>query len=195
MNLVDDWCEKHKMKLSARKIVMMMLKGTLDLGRPPTIYQQGRQIKLVTELVYLGVTLESGITGVKIGKYIKEVSTRCRNLFNSLRKIAKRDWGPGYRALKIVYKGLFVAIMAYAAPTGIEMLNEKQKKNDDTSSETCTNSGNEKLSNNISRSGTGTCRSSANRTRGGKQRKILQDQERNLLLHWALEVRPEKRRK
>ena len=82
------------MKLSARKTVMMKLTGTLDLGRPPTIYQQGRQIKLVPELKYLGVTLESGITGVKIGKHIKESSTRCRNLF--------------------------VAVMNYAAPTWIE---------------------------------------------------------------------------
>ena len=128
INLVDDWCERHKMKLSAGKTVMMMLRGVLDVGRPPTIYLQSKRVKLVSEYKYLGVTLESGSTGIKIGQHVQNISTRCRNMFNSLRKVARRDWGLGYRALKIVYKGLFVSIMTYAAPAWIEMLNEKHKR-------------------------------------------------------------------
>lgn len=36
-------------------------------------------------------------------------------MFAALKRVAKRDWGLGFKALKIIYKGMFVAMTTYAA--------------------------------------------------------------------------------
>lgn len=113
INIVDNWCTAHKMELSTDKTVMMMLKGALDMVRPPKVLLKGKQVKMVQEFQYLGITLASGITGVKIGKHIEKISIKSKNLFNGIRRIAKKEWGLGFRALRIVYNGLFVAIVTY----------------------------------------------------------------------------------
>lgn len=55
INEADNWCSNCKMKLSKTKTVMMLLKGKLDVGRPPSIKLTGKQISLVEEFRYLGV--------------------------------------------------------------------------------------------------------------------------------------------
>lgn len=108
INLIDDWCYEHKMSLSPKKTVIMMLRGSLDMRRPPLIYLKGNPLKKVTEFRYLGVILESGVMGLKIGKHVAYVASKCKRLFYSLKRIAKRDWGIKYRALRNIYQGLFV---------------------------------------------------------------------------------------
>lgn len=125
INIIDDWCEAHKMKLSKEKTVMMLLKGALNMARPPAIYLKGESLKSVDEFQYLGITLSSGVMGLKIGKHIDKIAGKSRNLFNSLRRIAKRDWGLGYRSLKIIYGGLFLAIVTYGIAAWGHMPNKK----------------------------------------------------------------------
>lgn len=58
--------------------------------RTPTIYLKSKQLLTVQEFQYLGITLASEIAGVKIGKHIREIADKSRNLFNGLRRIANR---------------------------------------------------------------------------------------------------------
>ena len=125
VNVVAEWCEGHKMKLSPSKTVMMLLRGKLNIRRPPNIYLEGKPLKMVSEICYLGTTFEAGIMGPKIRQHIIKVAKKCRTLFGSLRRIAKRDWGLNYGALEIIYKGLFVPIVTYAAAAWYQMANER----------------------------------------------------------------------
>ena len=125
INVVAKWCEEHKMKLSQSKTVMMLLRGKLNLGRPPIIYLESKPVKMVSEMCYLGITLETGVVGPKIKKHVIKVTKKCRNVFGSLRRIAKRDWGLNYRALETIYRGLFIPIVSYAAASWHHMANEK----------------------------------------------------------------------
>lgn len=125
VNIIDNWCKKHKMTLSKSKTVMMILKGKLDSGRPPTIYLQGSTIKNVEKFTYLGITFESGILGLKIGNHVSNIADKAKSMFNALRRVAKRDYGLSYKALKIIYTGVFVAIVGYASSAWKDMLNKK----------------------------------------------------------------------
>ena len=125
VNIVEEWCEGRKMKLPPSKTVMMLLRGKLNIGRPPNIYLDGKPLKMVSEKCYLGITFEAGIMGPKIRKHVIKVAKKYRTLFGSLRRIAKRDWGLNYRALEIKYKGLFVPIATYAAAAWNQIANER----------------------------------------------------------------------
>ena len=125
MEIAQGWCRLHKMELSPTKSVMMLLKGGLDTGRPPTIRISDRNMKMVTEFCYLGIDLQSGIMGPKIGLHMKKISLKCKNIFGSLRRVAKRDWGLGYKALSTIYKGVFTPIATYAAAAWYDMANAK----------------------------------------------------------------------
>lgn len=47
-------------------------------------------------------------------------------MFSALKKVAKRDWGLGYRSLKTIYKGLFLAMATYAGSVWINLANKKE---------------------------------------------------------------------
>lgn len=58
------WCKGNKLELSPAKMVIMLLKGHLDIKRPPTVKSNGVTIKMVESTKYLGVFLDTrlGVT-------------------------------------------------------------------------------------------------------------------------------------
>lgn len=44
---------------------------------------------------------------------------------SGLKRVAKREWGLGLKALKTIYKGLFLAMTTYAASVWIDLINKK----------------------------------------------------------------------
>lgn len=125
IDIADKWCKKFKMKLSERKTEMMLCKGKLSIDRPPTIKMANKQIAFVEEFTYLGVTLQYGIMGLKAGGHVRRVSEKSRKMFSALKRVAKREWGLGYRSLRIIYNGLFLATTTYAASVWMNMVNKK----------------------------------------------------------------------
>ena len=121
---VSEWCGRKKLQLSAEKTEMLLVKGDLDIRRPPTIRLNGRGIKMQPVIKYLGVHLE---TGLKMDTHVRKVSEKCLNLFNALARIAKANWGLGYGALYTLYRGLYVPITTYAAAAWGDLLRVKSR--------------------------------------------------------------------
>lgn len=71
VKIAEEWCLKYKMKLSEKKTDMMLTKGKLSVSRPPKITLAGKQIKLVNEFKYLGLTIQYGVEGVKAGRHLE----------------------------------------------------------------------------------------------------------------------------
>lgn len=123
VEIAEKWCQKFKMKLSEKKTVMMLCKGKLDIKRPPTVKLAGNQISMVEEFKYLGVTFQHAVKGIKAGRHVEAVSSKSKVMFSALKRVAKRDWGLGFKALKIIYKGLFLAMTMYAVSVWRNMVN------------------------------------------------------------------------
>lgn len=67
MLIAENWCLQNKMELSVKKTEMMLCEGKLNANRPPLIKLSGRQVPLVEEFKYLGITFEYGVQGLKAG--------------------------------------------------------------------------------------------------------------------------------
>lgn len=102
-----------------------MCKGKLSSNRPPLIKLSGRQVPFVEEFRYLGITFEHGTRGLKAGKHVEIVSRSSKAMFSGLKRVVNREWGLGFRALKTIYKGLFLAKTTYAASVWIYLINKK----------------------------------------------------------------------
>lgn len=110
--LVEDWCRGEKLSLSAPKSEMMLLKGKLDIRRPPKIKILNRQVRMTNTIKYLGVHFDNEF-GVRT--HAAKIKAKCLEKFNSLAVIARREWGLKHRCLQTLYRGLFVPIATYAA--------------------------------------------------------------------------------
>lgn len=62
INEVQFWCGNNKLTLSAEKTVAMLLKGTLDVARPPTVVVTGFRLRWVQQLKYLGLLLDTKLS-------------------------------------------------------------------------------------------------------------------------------------
>lgn len=74
LRIAENWCIKHKMKLSEKKTQMMLCRGKLSLDRPPIIKLAERSVVMVSEFKYLGLTFQHGVEGLKAGKHVAEIS-------------------------------------------------------------------------------------------------------------------------
>ena len=124
MKTIIEWCVQNKMQLSESKSVMMLLKGKLDMRRPPVIYINSNiRMKVTTQFKYLGVVLTKGIKFC-----IKETCDKATRLYGKLTRIAKKEYGLNYRSLISIYKGLFVPIVTYAAAPWYDEITTHQKR-------------------------------------------------------------------
>lgn len=114
------WCETNKMSLSVEKTVMLQLKGKFDSSRPPTISLNGRNMKMVKCVRYLGVDLDErmGVTS-----HVLRVCENAKKLFHSLARVSREGWGLNHKTLVIIYKGVAEAQFTYAAAGWYDRLN------------------------------------------------------------------------
>ena len=121
IGIIEEWCEEEKLTLSAQKTEMLLLKGTLDPRRPPTIRLQGRQVRMRASVRYLGVHLD---TGLRIKTHVRKIKARSIEKFNALAAIAKRDWGLEHTCMSTLYNGIFIPIATYAAASWCDRLDK-----------------------------------------------------------------------
>lgn len=136
VNAVQNWCTTHKMQLATEKCQMILAKtkgNALNSRASIVIKIDGKSIKRVEHFKYLGVTFS---TKMKVKEHIENISQKTSQIFNNLAKVAKRDWGIGYRALNIIYKGLYIPIATYAAAGWIDRTDKKSKDKLDKSQRT-----------------------------------------------------------
>lgn len=128
LKIAETWCLKCKMKLSEKKTEMMLAKGKLSQSRPTKVTLAGKQVGLVSEFKYLGLTIQYGVEGLKAGKHLEIIGKKSKAMFSSLKIVAKRDWGLGCRSLRTIYKGLFLAMATYVGSVWMNLVNKKDWK-------------------------------------------------------------------
>lgn len=108
---VTTWCERSKMELSSGKTVGMMLKGRLSEDRQPTVWLGLDKLKSVKEVRYLGILWTRGMG---VARHIDSVTEKA---MGKVMRVVRMLYGKkvDYEILRRIYKGVYVAIVAYAA--------------------------------------------------------------------------------
>lgn len=119
------WCNDQKLQLSTGKSEMVLLKGYLDLKRPPTVRIGSSSIKMKTTVKYLGLQIG---TRFNIMPHVAYICEKSKRVFNNIAQVAKATWGLNTNTMRELYRGVFVAIITYAAAGWADKLTEYHEK-------------------------------------------------------------------
>ncbi|CAB0007509.1 unnamed protein product, partial [Nesidiocoris tenuis] len=113
MEVVSEWCRQVKMKLSAQKTTMLLVKGALDNRRPPKIKVDGTSLKMAEEARILGVVVDQRLG---FASHVRYVSQKAVQLFQILRRVARAQYAIEMEVAKTIYRGAYEGIITYACP-------------------------------------------------------------------------------
>ena len=119
-SILNSWCTKQKLVLSVTKSHMILLKGFLDIRRPPTVKIGSRSLRMVSESRYLGVTYG---TRMNITPHINYIYNKSKTILSQFARVAKSTWGLNNSIMESLYKGVFIPIISYAAAGWADKLN------------------------------------------------------------------------
>lgn len=140
-DLICGWFKEQGLQVSQTKTEMIVLKDKVVTGRqvtkegnkrvlttgsmagsstrtgkggkrPPSIKIEGKGMRCPDEVKYLGVLIG---TRMSIRAHVRETGARGKRLYGVLASVARANWGIGFRALKVLYRGVFLAVATYAA--------------------------------------------------------------------------------
>lgn len=114
-HLVDhtlEWLGRNRLSVSQGKSVAVMLRGSLDPNRPPTIRSPAGSFRWASEHRYLGVIVDSGLTFIPHAKAVRE---KTQAVASKLFRIRRALGGDQSHSLDIFYKCIFLPIVSYCA--------------------------------------------------------------------------------
>lgn len=123
--LLSEWCTRNKMQLSKTKSEMLLIKGFLDIKRPPTVKIEGKSLKMVPTAKYLGIHFG---TRLNITPHINSITNKTKQIFSRLAHVAKAHWGINYKNMHTLYRGVFISIITYAAAGWSDKINAWHKR-------------------------------------------------------------------
>jgi len=109
MNIVCEWSEKVGVSVSESKTVM---KGSLMGARYPSICVYGKRIKYSKCVKYLGVWISERMN---FKLHLESLIKKITNVIGKLRRVLKAEWGLQKKALRVIYKSLFIASVMHGA--------------------------------------------------------------------------------
>lgn len=115
MNIVEEWCSKHKFEINVDKTQMMIFRNG---GRTPDaaeIFIQNKKLKIVPDYKYLGMTLQ---TSAKC--YTKHIAERATQAVRAMHDIQKMK-SLNLETAMALFKTKIMPILTY----GIEIIGEK----------------------------------------------------------------------
>ena len=137
VNRIVEWCESVKLTISKKKTVAIMLRndamkrapiGKRGRARPDRKRKTTRNNKTGTRLPilkigaskipfeksvrYLGVHYDEGM---KVRTHCEYLRGKINQLFNKLGRVARAEWGLRFGALNVLYSGVFLPMVTYAA--------------------------------------------------------------------------------
>lgn len=112
LSMILNWGERNRLTFAPHKTVGLLMKGSLSRGRNPHIKMGDTSIRFVENTTYLGVTLDRSSSFLA---HVKSVSSKAQALFMKLRRISTTEWGLRSPALRLLYRGVYVAQVSYAA--------------------------------------------------------------------------------
>ncbi|GBP97347.1 Retrovirus-related Pol polyprotein from type-1 retrotransposable element R1 [Eumeta japonica] len=110
LSALAEWGRRNRPAFSPGKSATMTLKGKFQ--RPPTLRLDGASIAAVAYTRILGLVIDSSLS---FGAHARDMGMRAAKCFGKVSRVSTSPWGLRYLALKIIYRGTFVAVITYAA--------------------------------------------------------------------------------
>jgi len=128
LDIMKTWAEKYALEFSEAKSQLMSVKGGL---KPPYSITFGTSndaavIESSSSVKYLGVLLDPRQS---YADHILELASKSKDLYRRLRGMSSANWGMSRRTAKIIYEGVLLPRITYAAEVwweGVKL--EKCKK-------------------------------------------------------------------
>lgn len=113
VNALQRWAASNKLAISTSKTMTMLLKGRLDVERPPRIFVAGQRLTLVPQLKYLGVLVTERLA---FQEHLSAIAESAGKIVVGITRVSGNNWGMKPRNLRMLYRGLFEPLLSYAAP-------------------------------------------------------------------------------
>uniref|UniRef100_A0A1W7R9Y4 Polyprotein n=1 Tax=Hadrurus spadix TaxID=141984 RepID=A0A1W7R9Y4_9SCOR len=110
---VCNWGRENKLNFNSNKTKCLIIPGKQGKSlrkRYPTIKMNDDSVRVVQELLYLGVLLDENLSW---RPHIKEVCCKAVRIFDWLAQYSRKSWGISGDCLRTIYYGAFVPIISY----------------------------------------------------------------------------------
>ena len=118
MGIMSKWGEDVGVCVSKGKMTIL-LKGSMAASRRPCVRMNG---KLIRYAEYLGVSVSERMY-FKV--HFKRMRVKITNVIGQMKCVMKSEWDMRKHAMRIVYKGLFVACVMYGSSVCCEYMRSK----------------------------------------------------------------------
>ena len=144
VDLITSWCKFATLQVFESKTEAIYLRrntSIVNVGRGgkrknkslgyaksvknPAIKLNGKSIVFKKSVKYLGVHIDEGLG---INTHCEKLKGRMLRLFNDLKRLSGTYWGIKFPAAKIIYKGVFVPTITYAAAGWWDLCNVSHKR-------------------------------------------------------------------
>ena len=122
MTKIIRWSKENKLQFNDQKSHVMLISRRRKVRKSIDIYLNNNRLEQVDKIKYLGIIIDSKF---KFNEHIKYATDRCTKLTSALSKSARISYGLGHEALKIIYNGVILPQLLYAAPVWIESMKKK----------------------------------------------------------------------
>ncbi|GBN93600.1 Retrovirus-related Pol polyprotein from type-1 retrotransposable element R1, partial [Araneus ventricosus] len=114
------WSDRHGLQISTAKTSYLLLSS---LVRGPSIFWEGRRVKRVRVLKYLGLHIDEKLSW---SHHIHEIGKKAHQHFRNLQKIAGGSWGLSQRMRIQLYRAVAERTLAHAASAWSRDITQKQ---------------------------------------------------------------------
>ena len=125
INGLEKWAEEWKMKLNGGKTqVMIISTSNNDLKWKPKLHLGERELEVVNEYKFLGVTIDSGL---RFNAHVNKVAAKARRRSKILRCLAGKEWGQSLETQRALYTTYIRSSLEYAAPSWYPWISKSAK--------------------------------------------------------------------
>lgn len=110
LSLVNEWCDRVGLEVSASKSTCMMCKGRFSAGRPPIIKCRGRKLPYSLQVRYLGITVGEGLNFLP---HFRELRERMFRLAGKMGRVLRSERRACKKVLDVWWGGVFSATAMY----------------------------------------------------------------------------------
>ena len=111
MNIISRWGNSVGVEVSTEKTVCILIKGRLSQNRWPNVRLYNRVVSYFVSTKYLGIRVSERM-GFK--EHLLDLRCKMVKAVGGIRRVLRKEWGFGKKAMKIIYKGLFMTAVTYA---------------------------------------------------------------------------------
>ena len=114
LSALTEWAILNRLSFSATKSENLWLGKSWNSAsrRAPTLKLNGAPISTRQSSVYLGIQLDCTLSFIPHAKFI---TRKAVSAFACIYRLCDRSWGLNYRARRLAYVSIYVAVVAYAA--------------------------------------------------------------------------------